>query len=67
MVYDSSVITEDIIRDFLNRRRLQNAKYAFMSILLGLANSRRNKRRLSEVLSPTLLIWRDNDKVIPLQ
>ena len=67
MVYDQSVIKEDIIRDFLNRMRLPNAKYVFMSILLGLANSRRIKRRLSAILSPTLLIWGDNDKIIPLQ
>jgi 2-hydroxy-6-oxonona-2,4-dienedioate hydrolase len=67
MVFDSSVITDDIIRDFLNRMRLPNAIYAFISILLGIADSRHIKRRLFAILSPTLLIWGDNDKVIPLQ
>jgi 2-hydroxy-6-oxonona-2,4-dienedioate hydrolase len=66
MVYDSSVITEDIIRDFLNRMRLPHAKYAIMSILIGISKSLHVKRTLSEILSPTLLISGDFDKIIPL-
>jgi len=32
-------VTEDGVRDFMNRMRLPNAMYAFMSTLLGIRNS----------------------------
>ena len=41
MAYDPSIVTEDTVRDFINRMRLPNAKYAFMSTLLGIRDSPR--------------------------
>ena len=35
MAYDPNVVTEETVKDFINRMRLPNAKYAFMSTLLG--------------------------------
>jgi 2-hydroxy-6-oxonona-2,4-dienedioate hydrolase len=67
MAYDPSIVTEDTVRDFINRMRLPNAKYAFMSTLLGIRDSPRLLGRLSKILAPTLLIWGDNDNMIPLQ
>jgi len=32
-------VTENGVRDFMNRMRLPNAMYAFMSTLLGIRNS----------------------------
>jgi pimeloyl-ACP methyl ester carboxylesterase len=67
MTFDPSIVTEDTVRDFINRMRLPNAKYAFMSTLLGMRDSPKLPERLSNVLAPTLLLWGDNDNTIPLQ
>ena len=66
MAYDPSIVTEDTIKDFVNRMRLPNAKYSFMSTLLGMRDSPPLPGRLSNILSPTLLVWGDNDRTIPL-
>jgi 2-hydroxy-6-oxonona-2,4-dienedioate hydrolase len=60
-------VTEDTIRDFVNRMRLPNAKYAFMSTLLGIRDSPMLADKLSKILVPTLFIWGDNDNLIPMQ
>jgi pimeloyl-ACP methyl ester carboxylesterase len=67
MAFDPSVVTEDSVRDFINRMRLPNAKYAFMSTLLGIRDSPKLQDRLSNVLAQTLLVWGDNDNMIPFQ
>ena len=67
MAYDPNTVTEDTVRDFVNRMRLPNAKYAFMSTLLGIRDSPKLSGRLSKIQARTLLIWGNNDKMIPLQ
>ena len=68
MAYDSDeAVNEEIVMDFVNRMRLTNAKYAFMSTVLGIRYAPKLKGRLSNIIAPTLLVWGDNDKMIPLQ
>lgn len=67
MAYDPSIVTEYTVRDFINRMRLPNAKYAFMSTLLGIRDSPRLPGRLSKIVAPTLIIWGDNDNMIPFR
>jgi pimeloyl-ACP methyl ester carboxylesterase len=67
MAYDPDVVTEDTVRDFVNRMRLPNAKYAFMSTLLGIRDSQNLSHRLSRISMPTLFIWGENDAMIPLE
>lgn len=67
MAYDPDVVTEDTVLDFVNRMRLPNAKYAFMSTLLGMRYAPTLKGRISDIISPTLLIWGDSDRMIPVQ
>ena len=66
MAFDPSIVTEETIRDFINRMRLPNAKYAFMSTLLGIRDSPRLYDRLDKIRAPTLLIWGDSDKIYPI-
>lgn len=65
MAFDPLIVTDDIIKDFVNRMKLPNAKYAFMSTLLGIRNTNDLENRLTEIVSPTLLIWGKEDRTIP--
>lgn len=56
-----------IIKGFIKRMRMPNAKLAFMSTLLGLKNSETLDKKLENILAPTLLIWGSNDPVIPIK
>ena len=67
MAHDPDAVTEEIVMDFVNRMRLPNAKYAFMSTLLGMRYAPKLQERLGKIISPTLLVWGDSDKMIPVQ
>ena len=56
----------EIINGFVTRMKLPNAKFAFMSTLLGLKNSDIITKKLKNISSPTLVIWGSNDPVIPV-
>jgi 2-hydroxy-6-oxonona-2,4-dienedioate hydrolase len=65
MAFDPRIVSDDTIKDFVNRMRLPNSKYAFMSTLLGIKDSPNFLPRLVRITSPTLGIWGENDKMIP--
>jgi pimeloyl-ACP methyl ester carboxylesterase len=67
MAYDPEVVDEKIVLDYVNRMRLPNAKYAFMSTLLGMRYAPPLKGRISNIMSPTLVVWGDSDRMIPVQ
>jgi pimeloyl-ACP methyl ester carboxylesterase len=67
MAYESSAVNEEIVMDFVNRMRLTNAKYAFMSTVLGIRYAPKLNGRLSDITASTLLVWGENDRMIPLQ
>ena len=56
----------DIVNGFVTRMKLPNAKFAFMSTLLGLKNSDLITEKLGKISSPTLIIWGSGDPVIPI-
>lgn len=66
MAQDPSTVSKETVLDFVNRMRLPNAKYAFMSTLLGIKYAPSLTGRLAEVINPTLVVWGDSDKMIPL-
>jgi pimeloyl-ACP methyl ester carboxylesterase len=56
---------ETYTRDFINRMQLPNAKYAFMSAIMGSKSAPSLIDRLSGLKSPTLIVWGKNDGLIP--
>jgi 2-hydroxy-6-oxonona-2,4-dienedioate hydrolase len=65
MTFDPRFVTEDSVRDFIKRMMLLNAKYAFMSILVGIRYSSNLQSRIPKIKSPTLIMWGENDKMTP--
>jgi pimeloyl-ACP methyl ester carboxylesterase len=59
-------IDRKIIRGFVERMQLPNAKMAFMSTLLGLKNSDAVTNKLRFISVPTLIVWGQKDPVIPI-
>ena len=60
-------VDDRIVRGFVERMQLPNAKLAFMSTVLGLKNSEVITTKLHTIHSPTLIIWGSKDPVIPIQ
>ena len=60
-------IDEKIISKFVERMQLPNAKMAFMSTLLGLSNTQAITEKLQLLTIPTLVVWGENDPVIPIE
>jgi pimeloyl-ACP methyl ester carboxylesterase len=67
MAYEPAAVTEEIVTDFISRMLLPNAKYAFMSTLLGMRYAPQLRGRLSSVIAPALIMWGDGDRMIPVQ
>ena len=60
-------VNEKTISGFVERMQLPNAKMAFMSTLLGLSNSKVITEKLQLITIPTLIVWGENDPVIPIE
>ena len=63
----SRQINQKIIESFVERMKLPNAKMAFMSTLLGLRNAEIITKLLTKITIPTLIIWGEDDPVIPIK
>jgi len=60
-------INEKIVSGFIERMQLPNAKRAFLSTLLELTNSEITIKKLKLITIPTLIVWGENDPVIPIK
>ena len=60
-------IPANVIDDFIERMLMPNAKMAFMSSLLGLKNADVINHRLVNISASALVIWGENDPVIPIK
>lgn len=60
-------IDSKMIDDFVKRINMPNAKMAIMSTLLWLKYAKVLTNRLSKILIPTLVVWGNDDAVIPFR
>jgi pimeloyl-ACP methyl ester carboxylesterase len=67
MAFDPRTVTEQTIEDFIDRMKLPNAKYAFMSTMLGIRNTANLSSRLGKIRSPTIIVWGEQDGMIPVK
>ncbi|HEX5921341.1 MAG TPA: alpha/beta hydrolase [Nitrososphaeraceae archaeon] len=67
MAFDPRTVTEQTIEDFIDRMKLPNAKYAFMSTMMGIRNTTNLSSRLNKILSPTIIVWGEQDEMIPMK
>jgi len=68
MVTDSTKIPLKLVESFIKRINLPNAKYAFKSTLENSTNTQLERERLKLIDGiPTLIIWGNEDKVIPVE
>jgi len=59
-------IKDEFIDEFVNRMNLPNAKMAFLASLMGLKKQTLKTEMLVDLAIPTLLIWGEDDQVIPI-
>jgi pimeloyl-ACP methyl ester carboxylesterase len=55
------------VKDFINRMKLPNAKYALISTLLAMRRDQSLQKRLIEISVPALVIWGADDTTIPVE
>ena len=67
MAFDPRTVKEQTIEEFIDRMKLPNAKYAFMSTMLGIRNTTNLSSRLNKILSPTIIVWGEQDEMIPVK
>lgn len=67
MAFDPRTVKEQTIEDFIDRMKLPNAKYAFMSTMIGIRNTTNLSSRLNKILSPTIIVWGEQDEMIPVK
>ncbi len=63
---DEEHIDMNYVKSFVNRMRLPNAKYAFLASMMGSKISNL-KGRLHMIKVRTLVIWGENDKILPVE
>ena len=67
MAFDPHTVEEQTVEEFIDRMKLPNAKYAFMSTMLGIRNTTNLSSRLNKILSPTIIVWGEQDEMIPVK
>jgi pimeloyl-ACP methyl ester carboxylesterase len=67
MTGNNKDVPDVIVNDFVQRMRMPNAKFAFMSTLLGLKNAPEISTMLELIHVPTLIVWGSLDPVIPVK
>lgn len=60
-------IDKNMVSSFVERMQMPNAKMAFMSTLLGLRDAEIITKKLGMITTPTLIVWGENDPVIPIK
>lgn len=61
----SNKVDDIYTKDFVNRMQLPNAKYAFMSAVMGSKAAPILTDRLHKIRIPTLIVWGKKDGLIP--
>ncbi len=66
MMENGKNIDDKFVIEFINRMKLPNSKMAFLASLIGLKKEIPTQEKFARLVSPTLLIWGTEDKVIPI-
>jgi 2-hydroxy-6-oxonona-2,4-dienedioate hydrolase len=67
MMTEKGEVVPALVNDFVTRMTLPNAKFAFLSTVLGIRNSLDFEEKLRKIRSPTLIVWGKQDKMIPVE
>lgn len=66
MTGSNKEIPPQIVESFVSRMKMPNAKFAFMSTILGIKNAPEITASLHIIRTPTLVVWGQLDPVIPV-
>jgi 2-hydroxy-6-oxonona-2,4-dienedioate hydrolase len=60
-------VQDSVVKDFVNRMKSPNAKYALTSTLLALKKDITFSDKIKDIKIPTLVIWGSEDNFIPIE
>ncbi|MGI0047159.1 MAG: alpha/beta fold hydrolase [Nitrosotalea sp.] len=67
MAGENKEINNQVVENFISNMTRPNAKMVFLSTLLGMKNSPAVTERLRLIKVPVLLMWGNEDKMIPIE
>lgn len=67
MTGNNKEVSQNTVDGFVQRMLMPNAKFAFMSTLLGLKNAPEISQKLEILEVPTFVVWGELDPVIPVK
>lgn len=65
--YDESIINEDMVEAYLRPLKREGALEAFIELVKNLDSTEFEYAKVKSIKKPTLIIWGENDKCIPLK
>ncbi|MBI5355941.1 MAG: alpha/beta fold hydrolase [Candidatus Aenigmarchaeota archaeon] len=67
LFYDKNVVDEEMVVDFVDKMKNDDSKNAYFSSFFNLSRNHEFEEKLGKIKSPSLIIWGEEDEIIPCE